>query len=251
MTPISIQLYTLRDAAAKDLVGVLKKVAAIGYKAVEFAGLYDHKPKEVRKVLDDLGLVASSAHVGVPTAESKGEIVDTAKALGYSLVITSRGPDDFKTLDGIKRTAEEFQKGADLVKAAGLHFGYHNHWWEMSKVDGRLGLERLLEAAPGMFWQADVYWAANFGKVDVPALVAAHKRRIPVLHAKDGPLVQGQPHTAVGKGKMDMPKVIRAADPKVLRWVVVELDECATDMVKAVEDSYTYLTGKGLAEGNR
>lgn len=251
MTPISVQLYSVREAAAKDFVGVLKKVAAIGYKAVEFAGLHGHTPKDIRKVLDDLGLVASSSHAGLPAPDSASEIIDTAKTLGYTLVITGKGPDDFKTVDAIEKAAAEFQKGAELIKSAGLRLGYHNHWWEMSPVDGRLGLERFLEAAPAVFSQTDVYWACNFGKVDVPALVAAHNSRIPCLHLKDGPLVQGQPHTAVGKGKMDIPAVVKAADPKVLKWLIVELDECATDMMGAVEDSYAYLTSTGLAEGNR
>jgi hypothetical protein len=32
---------------------------------------------------------------------------------------------------------------------------------------------------------------------------------------------------------------------------VVELDECATDMMEAVKQSYTYLTGNGLAVGRK
>lgn len=251
MKPLSIQLYTVRDAAAKDFIGVLKSIAAIGYKGVEFAGLHGHTPREIRKVLDGLGLVASSSHVGLPTKENRQEMIDTAGALGYKLLITGKGPDDFKTIDGIRKAADEFQAGAELLKGTSLRLGYHNHWWEMSKVGGRYGLDVFLELAPAVFSQTDVYWACNFGAVDVPALVRKNAKRIPCLHLKDGPLVQGQPHTAVGKGKMDMSAVIAAADPKVLKWLIVELDECATDMMGAVEDSYTYLTGEGLAEGNR
>jgi len=74
---------------------------------------------------------------------------------------------------------------------------------------------------------------------------------LPLLHIKDGPLVQGQPHTAVGAGKMDVAGCIRAADPKRLDWVVVELDTCATDMMAAVRESYRFLTGQGLARGRQ
>lgn len=250
MKPLGIQLYSVREAAAKDFVGVIRQVAAIGYKGVEFAGLHEHKPAEIRKVLDDLGLVASSSHAGVPTKETRQEIIDTAGALGYRMVIASRGPDGFKTMDDIRKGAEEFQAGAELLKGTGLKMGYHNHWWEMNAVDGRRGLDVFLKLAPGVFSQTDVYWASNFGTVDVPALVRQYAKRIPCLHIKDGPLVQGQPHTAVGKGRMDMAPIIAAANPKVLEWLIVELDECATDMMQAVRDSYAYLTGEGLAEGN-
>ncbi len=58
-------------------------------------------------------------------------------------------------------------------------------------------------------------------------------------------------HTAVGSGKLDMPAIIGAADPSVLEWLVVELDNCDTDMLQAVKQSYRYLVSSGLAAGNR
>jgi hypothetical protein len=57
--------------------------------------------------------------------------------------------------------------------------------------------------------------------------------------------------TAVGQGKVNIPAAIHAADPSVLRWLIVELDACKTDMFTAVEDSYRYMTANGLAVGNR
>jgi hypothetical protein len=44
---------------------------------------------------------------------------------------------------------------------------------------------------------------------------------------------------------------VAAADPNVLKWLVVELDRCATDMTEAVRGSYQYLTSNGLAAGNK
>jgi sugar phosphate isomerase/epimerase len=251
MKPLSIQLYTVREAAAKDFIGVLKKIAAIGYKGVEFAGLHGFKPAEIRKVLDDSGLVASSSHAGLPGPENLQEMVDTAGTLGYKLIITGKGPDDFRTVDGIRQAAEQFQAGAAVLKGTGLSLGYHNHWWEFNLVDGRLGMEIFLELAPDVFSQTDVYWACNFGAVDPAKFIRSHKKRIPILHLKDGCFVRDHPHTAVGQGRVNFARVVKAADPKVLQWLVVELDACATDMMRAVEDSYKYLTEAGLAEGNK
>jgi len=250
LAPVSVQLFSVRDEAAKDIIGVLKKIAGFGYKGVEFAGLHGHSPSEIRKVLEDLGLVASSAHVGLPTRENVGEMLDTAHTLGYSMMIAGRGPDDFKTLDAISRAADAFQSAAALLPK-GVRLGYHNHWWEFNRVDGRLGLDFFLERAPGIFSQLDVYWAAHFGAVDVAKFLAEHKKRTPSLHIKDGPLVRDLPHTAVGKGKMNIPSIVKAADPKTLKWLVVELDSCATDMMTAVKESCDYLTSQGLGEGNR
>jgi sugar phosphate isomerase/epimerase len=252
MKPISIQLYTLREQAKTDFIGVLKRLAAIGYTGVEPAGLHGNKPAEIRKVLDDMGLVASSTHGGLAKPENLQEVVDTAKTLGYSLIISGTKAENFKTVEAIKAAAEPFQQATELLKPHGLRMGYHNHWWEMDMVDGKLGLEWLLEFAPGLVSQADLYWVSNFGRVNVPQFVAKHKARIASLHAKDGPLTDSKANmVAVGSGKMDIPACVAAADEKVLEWVVVELDQCATDMWGAVEGSYRYLTSKGLAKGNK
>ena len=251
MKPISVQLYSLRHPAGEDLPGVLKQLAEIGYKGVEFAGLYDHAPKDVRRMLDDLGLVASAAHMPIPTGQNINEIVDLTGALGVEIVVAGRGSESFKTPTSILDVAGEFETAAQLLSPQGLGVCYHNHWWEMGDFDGRSGLDLLLAGAPNLPVEVDIYWASNFGEVNVPDLIARYKARIPLLHLKDGPLVKGQPHTAVGAGEMDIPACVAAANEDVLEWIIVELDECATDILTAVRESCVYLVGEGLAEGNR
>lgn len=251
MKPISIQLYTLRDMAAKDFVEVLKTLADIGYKGVEPAGLHGHDPKEIAKIISDLGMTVSSSHTGLPTPETVQQIVDTESALGNKNVISGFGPDDFKTVDACKAVAEKYRIAADLIKPYGMRFGFHNHWWEFTTVDGKYVYDILMEEAPNVFSELDVYWVA-YGKANPVEITSKYKSRIPLLHIKDGMLIEGNyNHTAVGSGKVDVPGIIGAADPDVLDWVVVELDNCETDMLEAVKQSYKYLTSNGLAEGNK
>ena len=94
--PLSIQLYTLRDAAKQDFPAVLRTLADIGYKGVEFAGLHGHPAGEIRTLLDDLGLQVSSSHVALPTAENIDQLVETEAALGNTRLIAGFGPDQFK-----------------------------------------------------------------------------------------------------------------------------------------------------------
>ena len=249
--PISVQLYSVRDIAAEDFPGTLKKIADIGFTGVEFAGLHGACPCEIKKLIDDLGMVASSAHVGMPTAESVNALVDEAKTLGYEYLITGFGPPEFETADKVKESAAKFQAGAALLAGTGLTLGIHNHWWEFSqKIDGRYAYDLFMEEAPDIVSELDVYWS-TYGGADTPAVVAANKARIPLLHAKDGCLCENHPHTAVGKGRVDFPAIVAAAGCCELKWVIVELDSCATDMLQAVADSYTYLTGAGLATGRK
>jgi sugar phosphate isomerase/epimerase len=249
--PISIQLYTVREVAASDFPGTLRAIAGIGYKGVEFAGLHGHDPKEIAKLIADLGMKCSSSHSGLPTPESVGEIVETQTALGNTKVIAGFGPDAFKTVDDVKQAAAKFNKAGELLKPHGMTFGFHNHWWEFDKLEGKYVYDILMAEAPGFFSELDVYWCA-FGKADPVAVVAKHKARLPVLHIKDGMLEEGKHvHTAVGSGLLDMPAIVGAADPNVLEWLIVELDACETDMMEAVRKSYEYLTASGLGEANK
>lgn len=249
--PISIQLYTLRDAAAQDLPGVLNALAEIGFKGVEFAGLHGHDPREIRRICDDLGLRVSSSHTGLPDPENSQQIIDTEMSLGNTKIISGFGPDDFKSVDDCKKAADKFQQGVELVKPHGLSVGYHNHWWEFDKIDDRYYYDLLMEFAPDIFGEMDVYWVA-YAKADPVSTVSKYKSRLPLLHIKDGMLEEGKlVHTAVGSGKLDMPAIIDAADESTLEWLIVELDACETDMMEAVKRSYEYLTSNGLASGNK
>jgi sugar phosphate isomerase/epimerase len=246
--PISVQLYSLRERAAQDFPAVLRDVAAMGYRGIEPAGLHGRTAAEARKMADDLGLVVSSAHVGLPTPQNAAELGDMAGTLGCNLLVSGAGPKEFQSLDAIKAVADRFNAAAALLKPRGLRLGYHNHWWEFNLVNGRFGYSWFFDLCPDVVSQLDVYWCCNFDRVDVPMVIKANRGRIASLHIKDGPLVQNEPHTAVGAGKMNIPAIVRAAGPAT-EWLVVELDSCATDMTQAVRDSLAYLVGNELGAG--
>lgn len=240
----------MREAAKEDFPGVLQRIAKIGYKGVEFAGLHGHKPSEISMLIQNFGLMVSCSHTVTPTKENLSEILDVELALGNKWVISGYGPDRFKSIDMCKKAAEEFNTAAELIKPYGLNYGVHNHWWEFDIVEGRQVFEILMEEAPDIFSELDVYWTA-YGKANPVEVIKKHKSRIPLLHIKDGTLTENSPHTAVGDGVLDMPAIIGAADPNVLEWVIVELDSYDGDMFEAVQRSYDYLTKSGLAEGNK
>jgi sugar phosphate isomerase/epimerase len=252
--PIALQLYSLRAdvyPGGGDLPGVLKTVAEIGYSGVELAGLQGNDPKEIGKLVKDLGMQICSSHTALPTKENAQQIADTELAAGNKRAVSGFGPNDFQTVDACKQAAEKFNAAAQALKPYGMTFGIHNHWWEFATVDGRLVYDILMAEGGDFFSELDVYWCA-YGKSDPVKVVARHKSRLPLLHIKDGMLEEDyRGHTAVGSGKLDMPAIIGSADPNTLQWVIVELDACKTDMLEAVKQSYKYLTSQGLASGNK
>lgn len=247
MKPVSVQLYSLRQASRHDFDAVLERLAGIGYHGVEPFNLFGRTPESFKAQVEDLGMVVSSTHHPWANRTPTSEVVDTVSALGLTRAAGGFGPDDFADLDAVKRTADTVNSLIDALSPHGLGLFLHNHWWEFADVEGRLGCHWIADLCPKVEFEVDTYWAANFGAVDVVAEVARVKDRTPLLHIKDGPLDRGKAHVAVGDGKMDIAGIIDAADPDVLEWNVVELDDCDTDMMTAVERSYRYLVGNGLA----
>ena len=251
MKPISVQLYSVREDAEKDFDTVLQRIADIGYKGVEPAGFYNFSPAEFRTRVEELGMVVSSSHGPWVSPDNIQEVIDTVGILGLDIAGGGYGPDDFKDLDAIKRTAETVNGILAKLKAADVDLFLHNHAWEFAMIEGRLAYDHFAELCPDVKFEIDTYWAANHGANDPAEQVAKFKHRAPFLHIKDGPLEPDTAMMAVGQGKMDIPSVIAAADENVLRWLIVELDRCDTDMFTAVEDSYKYLISNNLASGNK
>ena len=244
--PIGLQLYSLREQAERDFPGVLKQVSKMGYIGVEYAGLHGYSAKEIAKIINDLGLKSCSSHGPMPTKDNISQLAEQAHILGYKYIVTGFGADDVKTLDAVKLTAEKFAEGAELAKQSGLKLCMHNHEWEFDKqFEGKTPYEIIMEAAPELLSELDIYWAA-YAKINVVEIMQRWNKRIPLLHVKDGDLTQDRVHKAVGEGKVAIKDIIEAADTNVLEWLIVELDACNTDMTEAVAKSINWLAENGL-----
>ena len=249
MTPISVQLYSLREASEQDFDAVLEELAAIGYAGVEPFNLFGKTARAFREQVESLGMKVSSSHTPWANRSPIDEVVDALGELGLSRAIGGFMPEDFEDLDAVRRTAETCQGLIDQLGPQGLELAIHNHWWEFKLMDGRPAMHHLTEMVPDLRYELDTYWAANFGACDPAAELSRIADKAPLLHIKDGPLEKKEPMVAVGQGKVDVQSVINAADPNTVEWLVVELDACATDMMTAVRESYEYLTSNNLAEG--
>ncbi len=240
--PLSVQLYSVRDLIAGDRDGVLRRIAQIGYGAVEPYDPLDD-PKGFRRVAEDLGLGVSGAHAIALVHQEPGPVFEAVATLGTDTVVLPAGIDEneFTTRDGLARAADLLNGLAAQAAGFGLRFGYHNHWWEFEpRIDGRHALEVLADlTAPEVSFEIDTYWAA-VGGAQVPDVLRRLGDKVSALHVKDGPVVKGEPHTAVGKGAMAVPEILAAS---LEAWRIVELDSCATDIFEALADSHAYLTG--------
>jgi sugar phosphate isomerase/epimerase len=244
-----VQLYSLREEAARDFAAVLERVAAIGFVGVEFAGFNGLAAADVGRLLDANGLVAASAHVGFAGDDDFKAALDEHAAVGCDTVVIPAAPHTgFEDPDHVKATADLVNHHAALARDRGLSLGYHNHYWELTPMpDGRPALLHFFEHTdPDVVAEVDIYWA-QVGGADPVAVVAELGTRAALLHVKDGPADRGSANVAVGDGAVDTPGVLGAAT--AARWHFVEFDRCDTDMFTAVERSFGYLVSTGLSRG--
>ncbi|WP_214411144.1 sugar phosphate isomerase/epimerase family protein [Sphaerisporangium fuscum] len=250
--PIAAQLWSLHEEASRDLLGVLRRVAAIGYAAVEPISLYGHPPAVVRRVADELGLGICSAHAPFPSGDGAAAILDEYGELGVSTLVWSLEPEEFTTLDGILEGADRVNRGAANAAGRGMRIAYHNHFAEFENVfGGERAYDILLrELDPAVVLELDVYWARTAGLEPAP-LAASLGDRLEFVHLKDGP-ARGMDDFMLPFGEGGVVDVDGAAraNPAV-RWNIVEADRARQDMYELLRRCYDHLVGRGLATGRR
>ena len=248
---ITVQLYSLRDALEADFEGTIRKLAAIGFPCVEPAGFHGCKPAEVAKLLADLNLTAPTAHCGLPLGDAKNEIIETALELGHRYLITGGPPgwqDDYTTTDQVKAIAEQYCIAADNVAPHGLQVGYHNHDWDLAEFEGQPAYNTFLSHTPeSVLWEADLFWIARAG-IDPAGFLQEIGPRGKVLHFKDGHITDRSieiPFLPAGQGEVDLIAAAKVGNDA--EYIAVELDAYDGDMLKAVEQSFLYLTENKIA----
>ena len=265
MKPIGVQLYSLRSLAQDDFVSVLKKVADIGYKYVEPAGLWNLRPREFKKIIADLGLEMISSHTPwARSAKSLGEVMEIADALGLDKVVCGYGPDDFTDMDAIKRTAENTSKMKEILNQNGFELFQHNHDFEFQRLDGRIKYDIYRELVPGIKFELDCFWSTNLGNEDPVEMLKLFANDTILIHMKDGEssqnvggkdMVNGilERHVdlmPLGQGTLPIKDLV-ANVPEQVGAIIVELDFCNVEMVSAIEQSYKFMTENKLALGNK
>jgi sugar phosphate isomerase/epimerase len=233
---IGLELYTVRTVAKDDFLGTLRKVAEIGYPAVEFAGLHDHSPEEVRATLDESGLKAPSAHVAFARLQADPiAVCDELQTLGCEFaVVPWIGPEHRANLESARRFIAALTEVGKQVRERGLRFGYHNHDFEFAPLEGPGSATMwdllLDESDPAIIeLQLDFYWV-TYGGGDPAALVSQAPERYPLLHFKDmtgeGDARKDAP---IGTGSIRFESLV-AATANTTEWYIVEQDVPADPM---------------------
>lgn len=238
---IALQLYTVRDETARDFTGTLRSVAAMGYRAVEFAGYGDLPAAQLRDLLDETGMRAASSHVRFARLdEALDEEIAYCKAIGCSSIVLPWLAPEQRDPKAIDRLADKLTNWGRRCHEQGVSLSYHNHDFEFVTADGMTLLDRLLDATdPALVGlEFDIYWAV-FAGADPQAVLQLHRGRVPLIHAKD--MTPERRFTEVGSGVLDWHTLIAAAREAGARWFIVENDQPELPSLESARRSLDYL----------
>lgn len=241
---VGIQLYTVRGEMRRDMPGTLARLAAMGYKDVEFAGYFGRSSAEVRRLLADTGLAAPSTHVGYDPAGWDRALDDAIEKGHRWVTVPSLPPPRPTTLDDWRAIADAFTRAGERAAARGLSFAFHNHDAEFQRVDGQVPFDILLARTNPRFvsFQMDVFWLTRGGG-DARAYIRAHPTRFVMLHVKDSSGPPAHDQVDLGAGTIDFAGIL--AEDATLRHVVqhafVEHDQ-PTDPMAFARSAYEYLS---------
>lgn len=249
--PIALQLYSIRGEMEKDFEGSLKAVKEMGYDGVEFAGLFGKDPVAVRALLDELGLVAISAHVGAADILADPDTVLSGyRALGCRYIALPWSSEEDRP-GGVNfdTFVEQVRQIGALVKQYDMTLLYHNHDFEFVNMDGKIGLDVLYERVDASLLQTelDVCWV-SVGGCDPAEYLKKYSGRAPLVHMKDYWMAGKKPSKLyeligveadaateepegefelrpLGLGVVDVPAVVKAAKEAGAQWLIVEQDD--------------------------
>jgi sugar phosphate isomerase/epimerase len=245
-----VQLYMVRRQAPTDLAGILRAIHDIGYTQIELYPIaYTHPAAELRRIVADSGLACASAHFDYVGFESK---IDYAHQLGLEYMVCPMLPhDQWTSLDGFHKAANDFNRWGKLVHEAGMTFAFHNHDYEFKPqgdTNGFLELMKLTDPAYVKL-EFDMYWLTQAGQ-DPLTMLTRYSNRARLIHLKDRTpnaptsfdMDKPSEHFAdIGHGSINWPAIFAQARKQGIRYAFVDEDETPLPVLESLKVSFDYL----------
>jgi sugar phosphate isomerase/epimerase len=244
-----VQLFTVRNDIS-DLAATLRLIRQIGYTSVEtFPPIYNRPAKELRALIEGIGLKAPSGHFDYASLEAK---VDYAAELGLEYMICPMIPQPmWGSVDGFREAAEHLNKIAVKAQAAGLKFGYHPHNYEFRQLASGRGFDVLMrDFDPSIRLELDIYWAAEAGQ-DPLTLMRQNRQRLALIHIKDrkpvsgftyAPTTPGFHFTEAGSGTIDWKTMLGEARHLGVTQFFVDQDGSDLPVEQSLRANWKYLS---------
>lgn len=247
--PVALQIYSVREEAQKDFRKTMQKVKEIGYDGVELAGLYGIPAAEIRKILDEVGLIPVSAHVSeLMTSDNLDAVLDDYITIGVKYIAVPYLGEGLRPGDkDFDKVLKKIENIGIAARKKGLTLLYHNHDFEFVKMpDGSYGLDYMYAhtSPDNLKTELDTCWV-NVGGENPAEFLRKYTGRAPVVHLKDFEGSKSEQmyeligikseqkkdvkntfrFRPVGYGKQDFKSILAASIDAGAEYVVVEQDQ--------------------------
>lgn len=191
---IGLQLYALRELLEKEPAGTLKAVADAGYRYVETASRMGMPAKELKALMDSLGLMVMGSHIGSVDPDRMEEELDFHRELGAKYIICGNDFFSYGVPSSVLKRCDDYNRAGELCRERGMKLCYHNHFQEFQRLCRIPSMEWILENTDPKLvsLELDAYWAARAG-MDPVDFLKKYRDRVPILHLKDFPSDAPQP----------------------------------------------------------
>ncbi|KMM36779.1 sugar phosphate isomerase/epimerase family protein [Guptibacillus hwajinpoensis] len=245
--PVAVQMYTLREECEKDFVGTLEKVAEIGYQGVEFAGYYGMLAKDLKKVIDQLGLKAVSSHIPLDSLqEDLLSVIAYQREIGSNKIVCPFIAPEQRTEEGYSELIRSLNDIGQECSKEGITLSYHNHDFELERLrNGKTALETILDETNPEWVKAefDIYWLTRAGE-DPVEWMRRYQDRTPLVHLKDMTTDGEKVFAELGTGGVDLNAVLNQGNASNVEWWIVEQDRCNRSPLESIEISMNYFLSK-------
>ena len=243
---------------ANDVVGTVKKIAAIGYQDSETYGYdpdqgkyYGLKASAFKQLLADHGMITTSGHYDFTKFFDKpadamtryvDQCIEGAHALGQRYITWPWLDPAFRTLENFRLLTGKLNAIGERVNKAGLGFAYHNHDFEFVDHGGENGYDIIMrETDPALVkLQMDLYWVMHSSKLSPSELFSKQPGRFVMWHIKDMDKVS-RDYSELGNGSIDYTVILPEASKAGLQYYYIEQGgNFAKDPIQSVTDSAAF-----------
>ena len=256
---MGLQLYTIRDAMARDAAGTLTRVAALGYQEVETYGFdpeaigyYKRPAREFAQMLRDNGLTSPSGHYDLNRFATASDAdlnryvdrcIEGARLVGHRYITWPFLEEPLRPIESFTRIVGRFNGIGERIAKAGLQFAYHNHGFEFVEQDGRIPYDVVLrDTDPRLVkLQLDLYWLSHDSKQTPRHWFERAPGRYEMWHVKDMHKVS-RDYTELGNGTIDYTRIWPdAAFSGMKHFFVEQGSNFAQDSMQSATDGAAYV----------
>ena len=243
--------YTFRNQFSEDTPGTLDMIKEMGITNIEFSNLFGYSAQEMRQMLDERGMIATSYGVSYDAlVNNTEEVAEDALTLGAKFVRVAWIPHEGEfNIEDTRRAIRDFTEAGKILSEYGIQFAYHNHGYEFRPYgDGTLYDYMVQNSDPEYVnFQIDTFWVAQPGHDPVEVL-RSYPDRILLVHMKD--LSHDAEHNysgrapsdldvPLGTGQIDWEEFLKIAQDSAIEYFYIE-DE-TENVVERVPRSREYI----------